>query len=187
LTEFFVALARTHQYEVFDLIIGKFSLAENRIEKLRCASDRNLEADGRLGARSRRPSIATGAARDATHLRGFGAFHSVISAGIFFRGTVAKKRVAICQTFLAGFLIDRGALRLVERSLIPVHAQPFQAFNDSGDQFGLVPLGVGVLDSQNHRAALAPRKQPIKQRRARAAYVEIASRGGRKSNANGAL
>ena len=43
-------------------------------------------------------------------------------------------------------------------------------------------LGVGVLDAQHEHAAVAAREQPVEERRARAADVQVA--GGRRREAD---
>jgi hypothetical protein len=43
---------------------------------------------------------------------------------------------------------------------------------------------VGVFDSQNEPSAVMPRKEPVEERRSRAADVEIASRRGGETDAD---
>ncbi len=74
----------------------------------------------------------------------------------------------------------------MNRSFVPVEAQPTQTIEDAFHQFGAIALGIGILDSQDERAALVSRKQPVEKGRARAADVEIARRRGRKTHANSA-
>ena len=54
-------------------------------------------------------------------------------------------------------------------------------------RFARRALGVGVLDAQDERAALAAREQPVEQRRARVADVEMAGRTGRETHAHGLI
>ena len=68
------------------------------------------------------------------------------------------------------------------RALIPVEPQPAQTVEDPGDHLVRRPLDVGVLDAQHKDAAEPTREQPVEQRRARAANVEVA--GGRWSETN---
>ncbi len=55
------------------------------------------------------------------------------------------------------------------RALVPVDPQPAQAVENPGDQFGLRPFDVGVFNTQDERAAMAPRIEPVEQGGARAA------------------
>ena len=53
------------------------------------------------------------------------------------------------------------ALRLEVRAFIPIDAEPSQPVENSLDQFRAIALDVGILDAQDHRAALAARKEPV--------------------------
>ena len=189
LPKFLVAFAGTQQDEILDFVVGKFALAEHRIGNLCRSADGNFEADGRLRAWRRRFPVAASAAREAPRPAALRLLIparlvrlGVIPAGIFVGRAVAKEGLAVRNAFLCGCAIQFGALRLVERSFVPIHAQPFQAIDDALDQFGLVALGVRVLDAQDHHAAVAPRKQPVKKSRAGPSDVQIA--GGRRCEAD---
>ena len=60
--------------------------------------------------------------------------------------------------------------------LVPVEAEPAQVLEDAGLGLARRALGVGVLDAQDERAVLAVREQPVEQRRARVADVELPGR-----------
>ena len=60
------------------------------------------------------------------------------------------------------------------RAFIPVEPEPPQAIQDAGDHVGRGAFDVGVFDSQHEGAAKPSGVQPVEQRRAGAAYVEIA-------------
>ena len=63
------------------------------------------------------------------------------------------------------------------RAFVPVESQPAQAVEDARDHLVRRALDVGVLDPQDEHAAMAPRVQPVEERRAGAADVQVA--GGR--------
>jgi hypothetical protein len=65
-----------------------------------------------------------------------------------------------------------------------MNAEPAEPVDDALNEFGLVALGVGILDTQDHGAALVTGEQPVKQGGARAAYVEIAGGRWRKPHAH---
>ncbi len=74
---------------------------------------------------------------------------------------------------------------LEERPLVPGNPQPGEAVeNHLGVRLG-APLLVGVLDPEDEGAAGVPGEQPIEQRRAGAADVEIAGGGGSEADAGG--
>ena len=67
-------------------------------------------------------------------------------------------------------------------ALVPVETQPAQILENPGLRLASGPLGVGVLDAQDERAVVAVREQPVEQRRARVADVQLT--GGRRSEAD---
>src|SRR5439155_5033852 len=64
-------------------------------------------------------------------------------------------------------------------------AKPAKPVENALDHFGRRTLDVGVLDAQHEGAAVAPCEEPVEQRGARAADVQIAGWGGSESNAGG--
>ena len=60
--------------------------------------------------------------------------------------------------------------------------EPAQSIVDRRGRFFGVAGFVGVLDAQDKRAAVMPREEPVEERRARAADVQIT--GGRRSKAD---
>ena len=69
-------------------------------------------------------------------------------------------------------------------SLIPVEAQPAKTLEDAVDEFRTIAIHIGVFDSQNKRATLIAREQPVEQGGARAADVQIAGGRGRETHAD---
>jgi len=78
---------------------------------------------------------------------------------------------------LRGVFVEGEALGLIEGALIPVEAEPLKSVDDALDEFGLVALGVGVFDAEDHDAALLAGVEPVEESGARAADVEVT--GGR--------
>src|SRR5438128_2688157 len=68
------------------------------------------------------------------------------------------------------------------RSLIPVESEPAQILDDRLFGLDARPLGVGIFNPQNEDAIVTARQEPIEERRARVADVQVARRAGRKSN-----
>ena len=69
--------------------------------------------------------------------------------------------------------------------LVPVEAQPAEALEDAGHHVGRRALDVGVLDAQDERAAGAAGVQPVEERGARAADVQVAGGGRGEPEADG--
>jgi hypothetical protein len=178
LAKLFFSLARTHQHEILDFIIREFSFAKHGVQELGSSTHRYFETNRWFNPCRGRFSVAARTARNAPHLRGFRTLHGMIAAYIFFRQAIAEKRRAAGQAVLSRLLIHRRALGLIKRSFIPIHAQPFQSVDNPRYKLRLIALSVGVLNSQDHGAALAPCEKPIEQSSARAPDVEIA--GGRR-------
>ena len=67
---------------------------------------------------------------------------------------------------------------------VPIDAQPAKAVQNRRQRRSTFRSGVGVVDAQQELAAMPPGKQPIEQRRANAADVQIAGRAGSETSAN---
>jgi len=67
--------------------------------------------------------------------------------------------------------------------LVPVEAEPAEAVEDPVDHLGRRAIDVGVLDAQDKGAAVPARVEPVEQRRACAADMQIPSWGGGETNA----
>jgi len=59
------------------------------------------------------------------------------------------------------------------RPFIPIQSEPPQTFVDCGGGFFGITRAVGILDAQNEGAAVMPGEEPVKQRSARSADVQI--------------
>ena len=70
------------------------------------------------------------------------------------------------------------------RPLIPVQAEPAQIFENRRVGVGRRALDVGVFDAQDERAVLPAREQPVEQRRADVADVQVAGRARGESDAH---
>ena len=71
-----------------------------------------------------------------------------------------------------------------ERPFIPVEAKPSQPVEDAVDHVGRRSLGVRVFDPEHERAAVPAREQPVEERGARAADVQVSRRRRREADAN---
>ena len=64
------------------------------------------------------------------------------------------------------------------RSFVPIEPEPAQPVEDAGHHFPRRPAGIGVFDAQHERPAMTPGVEPVEERGAGAADVQV-SRGGR--------
>jgi hypothetical protein len=70
------------------------------------------------------------------------------------------------------------------RTLVPLEAEPSEILEDAALRFPCRSLGVGILDAQDECSVLAVREQPVEQRRAGVAHVQLTGGAGSKSNAH---
>src|SRR6185436_8333445 len=63
------------------------------------------------------------------------------------------------------------------RPFVPVEPEPPHAVDDARDHVPRRSLGVGVFDAEDERAAVTAGEEPVEQRRARAADVQVAGGG----------
>ena len=107
-------------------------------------------------------------------------------------GAKAQVGLALGHQALGVLAVHRHALRLpvgAERpadvgAFVPVEAQPLQVLEDLRFGAGLVALQVGVFDAQDERSALLPREQPVEERGARVAHLQVPGGRWRKADAN---
>src|SRR5581483_6761058 len=96
----------------------------------------------------------------------------------------AVVRVAIGEELRGVGLIQVEAFGLPIRTVrtagvwpfVPVEAEPPEIAHDRALRFARRPLGVGVLDPQDERAILIAGEQPVEERGARVADVELPRR-----------
>ena len=81
-------------------------------------------------------------------------------------------------------LVIRGERSAHLRAFVPVDAQPVQAVEDRLQCLVDIPLLVGVVDPQDELAAVLPGEEPVEQRRANPANVQISGGTGGESGAN---
>jgi hypothetical protein len=83
-----------------------------------------------------------------------------------------------------GGAVLRDVIGLEERSLVIIEAEPGHALQDAAHHLLAGALQVGVLNAQDEGASLLAREEPVEERGARPADVEVARGGRRKTNAN---
>ena len=91
--------------------------------------------------------------------------------------------MASVEQLLRGGLVEIEALRLIERALVPVEAQPAHAFEDALDHGFRGALEVGILNAQDEGSAGVAREEPVEEGGACSTDVEITGRGGGKTDA----
>src|SRR5690606_20417661 len=93
--------------------------------------------------------------------------------GLLLRAVAAIRR-ALRKHPLDDLCITIEALRLIDRRLVRVDAEPRKAFENRVDRGLRRALAVGVLDAQEVGAAVVASIEPGVERRADAADVEVA-------------
>jgi hypothetical protein len=83
------------------------------------------------------------------------------------------------------FAVARGPGELVDDLAVPIEPEPFQAIENGRDRRLGRSLAVGVLDAQQHLAAVLPGVEPVEQRGAAAPDVEKAGGRGGKARDDG--
>src|SRR5205807_4864614 len=99
----------------------------------------------------------------------------------FFNGAIAAIRLPARHQLPGALAIAIEPIALIDRTFIPLHTQPPQRGHDLLGVMLPRPLDVGVLDAQQHRAAVASRMEEIENRSTRAADMKKAGRGGSKA------
>src|ERR1019366_2324955 len=103
----------------------------------------------------------------------------------FFLCTEAVVGMAAFDQAQRGVAVQIHALRLEVRALIPIDAQPAQPDEDAFHHLRRRALEVSVLDAEDERASVMSREQPVEQRGARPADMQVAGRRRRKAKTGG--
>ena len=174
------------QHEVFQFGVGELYSAENGVVEKRAARLGHGKADGR--------GLSCSPAAGAFFARN-------LAAGSFVAWRAACggcSRAALLQFFLGakaiigvsgGYEFRRilavhfDALSLMVGAFIPVEAEPAHALQNALDHFRGGALEIGVFNAQDQGPAIVPGEQPVEQRRAGSAHVQITSRRGCEADA----
>ena len=167
-------------HEVVEILVGKDHAALHAVLDHRLAVARRLEANRRLDPRRRLGRIAMPPGAVISRRAALGA--SALAHGLkLFRARVAAIGIALRKQLLGNLAMAFRARELIDGLAIPVELEPAQAIENGEDRaFGGARL-VGILDAQQHLAAGVLGIEPIEQRRARAADMQIARGRGRKT------
>ena len=177
---------RAQEHEIFKLAVGKLDAADDSVVEGGNAALRHAEADGcglscgaTLGSIRGRDDAA--AAIVHGRLAGLGRDLAAVLQVIL--RAEAGIRMAGIEQLLRGGLVEIEPLRLIERALVPVEAEPAHAFEDALDHgFGRA-LEIGVFDAQDESAAGVAGEEPVEERGAGAANVQVASGRGSEADA----
>ena len=177
-------LVGAQQHQVVEVLVLPDHATLDLILDDGLALGRRLEADDRLDAGRRLFRIAVAPAavvelRASFAPRGFAHFCELLGTRVTVIGFAGGK-----QRF-RDLAVARGAGELRDRLAVPVEAEPGQPVEDRRDRGLGRALAVGILDAQQHLAAASARIEPIEQRRACAADVQEAGRGGREAGDDG--
>ena len=174
------------QHEIFQLRIGKLHSTEDGVIKSRAAGLGHGEANGRGFSRSATPG--------AFLARNF-------PAGAFITRRAAlggSGRAALLQLLLAAetivgmsggqqlrraLAIELHALGLVVGTLVPIEAEPAHALQDAVNHLRGRAFEIGVLNTQDQRAAMMTGEEPVEQGGACAAHMQVSGGRGSKTDA----
>ncbi len=168
------------QHEVVEIAVRPGDAALHLVVDHGLALGRRLEAHDRRDARGRLGGVAVAPASVVAHraLLGLGALahrREFILAG------EAMIRLALGEQSQRHLAVTVGAGELVHRLAVPIEAEPGEAVDDRGDRGVGRALAVGVLDAQEHLAAVTTGEEPVEERGTRAADVEEARGRGREA------
>jgi hypothetical protein len=171
------------QREILDVRDGFGLLAVNRIAKANIgwAIARHTEAQHERFAGGGAP-VAFGS-RQFAHVRI--EKPSPFAARRFASIGLGRREVAVRQPLFE----DRLSRGLVHRQplglailFVPTQIEPAQPVEDGIERRLRVAFDVGIVDAQDHRAAIVARVKPVEDERARAADMEKAGGGRREAN-----
>jgi GxxExxY protein len=165
--------------EVVDATVVELGDAVHRVIP-RGLAVRDLEAQGERLARS----------RALFRFRGIQIAAKPVVAELSFRAArfdllgraEAAIRLALLQQPVRVALVLLDTIRLMERALVPLEAQPLHAVEDRVRHFAARARAVRVFDPQHEDAVVTPRQQPIEKGRSRPADMQVSGRRGRKTN-----
>ena len=178
---------RAQQHEVVEVLVGEHDAALDLVVDDGLAGLGRLEADhglepARLGLRSLRVAqIAPAAIIAGREFQGAGLLAHLLQLLL---GGVAAISHAPRQQLACDLAMALDARILIDRIPIPIEPEPAQAVDDgrNGALGGALP--VGVLDSQQHLAAVAMGVEPVEQRRAPPANMQESRGGGSEAGHN---
>ncbi len=164
---------RPEQDEIVDFLVGDLHLALDQVVDDGLALARSPDPDDvGLVVRPVR-SIAPGAVDLERLALGLG---SLARRGQLFLGHVATIGRALFQQLARDLRMAFLELRLEIGFAVPADPEPVQPVEDRVNRFLGRPDLVGVLDPEEIFAAVVPCKQPVEQRGAGTANVEITGR-----------
>ena len=172
------------QHRIADDFAAEGDVAADDIVEGHVDAGRHPEANDRM-----LPSVHAGAhlvrreltARARISRRTAGGQHFAPVGIEFLRRAETVVRVAAGQELVGVGRIEVQPLRLPIRAVrpldvrpfVPVQTQPAKVVEDAELRLTRRALDVGVFDTQDERAVLAVREQPVEERRARVADVQL--------------
>src|SRR5207245_1431702 len=85
------------------------------------------------------------------------------------------------------FPIQIKAERLIKGSFVPADSQPTKRIKNDPGHFLRRPLYVCIFDMKNENSTLIARQQPVEERRARTAHVQVPRRAGGEADSEGRI
>src|SRR5690606_32776279 len=173
---------RADQHEVLLRRVRRADRAEDAIDEIGAALARRLEAHHERQVRL----VAPLAARAGVHEGGLRVLRLQLLAGAIelFLRAVAAVRLALADEPLGRLPVELLALALEVRAVgpadlwpfIPVEPEPAERVEDGAHAVEAAPFLIRVLHAEHERAALLAGPEPVEQRGARAADVQVTAR-----------
>ncbi len=167
-------------HEVVEILVGKDDTPLDAVFDHRLALARRLEADRRRNAGRRLAMIPVTPSAVIAGSATLGA-GALAHGGELLRARVAAIGLPFGKQLLRHLAVAFRARHLIEGLAVPLEVEPAQAVENGEDRSFRGARLVGVLDAQQHLAALGACVEPIEEGSPGAADMQIARGRGRKT------
>src|SRR4029079_1560819 len=175
---------RAQQDKVIEICVLPDHAALDLVFDHRLSRQRRFDADHRVDTRWRGFGVAIAATSIIETCAAFGP-GLLAHRGKFILAAITAIAVARGQQLLGHLAMARGARKLEDNLSVPGNAEPGQSIDNGVYRRRCRPFPVGILDPQEHLAAMPSGVQPVEQGRAAATDMEKSSGRGRKTGNDG--
>ena len=174
-----------HEHRILLGRVRRRHLAEDHVGVGHGARGRRIEANDEGQIRRRAHALLARAGVAKLRLGVF--LLQGLALGVeLFLGAVTAKGGLLLEELLDELLVDRQALHLAVGAvraahlgaLVPAEPEPLHVAEDDRLVLGRAPFAISVFDAEDERAPRLSRPEPVEERRAHPADVEVARGGG---------